>query len=943
MSKLMSLFSSSRTFLLPLLFTASGFSSAQAWVNPGFETGNLTGWTTAIASGPNVVCAPPSVTVVPVGVAPDSAGPLAPAGLNQVHTGNYAAQLFSARGDNNHADWAQIYQTDTVPTDGTCCLSFWFAAVFEDHHYLQGDLAGDTYLLVEVLVGGTTVASLRYTWSNTLGQVVVNGLTGVGNTGFCQDAGGGGGGNDGGNDFGYLPWTQYTINLCKYAGQQATLRVTDYDCVAGGHFGLGYLDDVSWGVCPSPSITLTKANSPTGQVNQGQTITYTLSYANTGTSPIDGVVINDTVPTGTAFVPGSMGSSPSIPATAMIGNDLIWDVGYLYPGNTGTVSFQVVAGSTCGDIPNTAVESDLETAGLISNAVTNTVVGCPPTFTATATSTNTGTATNTFTVTLTPTVTLTWTPTLSPTSTATATSTSTPTMTDTSTSTNTPTNSPTNTSSNTPTLTPTNTPTPTPTYTFTNTDTPTPSATPTKTPTFTPTFTPTLTPTPTDTFTPTLTFTFTPTPTNTSTPTPGIQIQKSASETSAHPGDTLTYKILLSVSGSTASNVQVTDTLPAQVAFLGLGQPSPSVVGEAMGENGSVLAWSFPSLNPGVYQLPYTVAVSSTLVEQTVLLNNAQVVFSGGRPQSVTAPVTVVFPITVQVAVYNSVGELVKTLLVQNFAQTISSFQLSSTSLTNQVSSVAVSILGVVATWDGTAQNGTEVTNGQYFIKVQSTDSLGVVTTVTRTVGVNRSLSTLSVAVYNETGEVVKHLYQGIVPSNSNTIQSVVLSSTVVTPGSPTVSPSSSSITVLVAMAGAGVTLAWDGTNDQGGMVTNGQYYVEASWLNGGDDQVVTQQVSVVDGSRGMVPGQLLVEPNVLAGGQTAAVFTVDSAQGFTLRVRVYDVAGELVGAVQGPSGADQAVWNAGGMASGLYIAVVDLEGPNGHVVYKTTKLVVRH
>jgi len=50
-------------------------------------------------------------------------------------------------------------------------------------------------------------------------------------------------------------------------------------------------------------------------------ITYTLTYSNPGTSPIDGVVINDTVPAGVSFVAGSMGGSPSIPVTSMVGNE----------------------------------------------------------------------------------------------------------------------------------------------------------------------------------------------------------------------------------------------------------------------------------------------------------------------------------------------------------------------------------------------------------------------------------------------------------------------------------------------------------------------------------------------------------------------------------------------------------------------------------------------
>ncbi len=944
-----------------ILFGASG---AWAWVNAGFESGTLAGWTTATGSGPNVVCAPPSVTVVPNGVAPDSAGPLAPAGLNQVHTGSYAAQLFSARGDDNHADWAQIWQTDTVPSDGTCCLSFWFAGVFEDHHYLQNDLTGDTYLLAEVLINGAVVASLRYTWSNNLNQIVVNGLTGAGNTGFCQD-------DNNGNDFGYLPWTQYTVNLCKYAGQQATLRVTDYDCVAGGHFGLGYLDDVSWGACPSPSLTLTKANNPSGQVSAGQTITYTLTYANTGASPIDGVVVDDTVPTGTVFVPGSMGSNPSIPVTAMVGNDLVWNVGYLYPGNTGTLSFQVVAGPNCGPVTNQAVESDLETAGRTSNAVTNAVVGCTPTFTSTATSTSTGTPTSTFTPSLTPTVTATRTPTASATATPSATSTSSPTATGTpsetftasatatwtatSTVTSTPSLTATATVTESPTQSPTATATATATLTATVTDTATSTATATVTSTFTvtstatvtssPTSTATATPTATVTATPTLTATATATWTATVTPTlpPSLQIQKSVSENVAHAGDSLVYRIQLSVSGSAASHVQVTDTLPAGLAFSGLGQPSPAVAGETMGQEGSVLSWGFPSLSPGVYQLPYTVTVPSSFTTASVLLNNAEAVFSGGQPQSVTAPVTIVFPISVQVAVYNSAGELVKTLLVRAFSLPVGSFQLSSAVLTDGVSTTTLSIAGVgLVSWDGTTQDGTPVTNGQYFIKVQNTDPLGVVTAVSQTVGVNRSLSTLSVAVYNEAGEVVRHLYQSVLAGGGADIQSMALSSNSVEPGSPAGSPSSSPMTISLSVPGGGVTVTWDGTNDQGGMLTNGQYFVQASWLGTQGNQAVTRQVWLMDSQRGMT-GRLSVAPNLLAGNQTTAVFTVDSSPDLTLKVRVYDVAGELVGTVKGPAGSDQAAWNAQGMASGLYFTVVDVEGPNGLVGRKTAKLLVKH
>ncbi len=647
-----------RTLFLAALFILGGTRSAGAWVNPGFETGNLTGWTATTGNGGGLAagCGNPAVTVVPVGTAPNTAG-----GLSVVHSGNYAVQLYSSRGDNNHLDWARVEQTDTVPATGGTCLSFWFAGVFESHHYDVGQTANqsDSYLEADVIVGGAAVATLIYSWETNLTQITQLANTvvpAVGDGTYCAV-------NGDPNRWGYLPWTNYIINLCAYAGQQVTLRVTDYDCDAGGHYGFGYLDDVSWESCPPDSLTLTKTNSPTGPVNQGQTITYTLTYHNTSTAGIDGMAVTDMIPAFTSLIPSSISSNPAIFNTSQSGNSIVWDVGYVASGGTGTLTFQVTTDQSCVTIVNVANETDFlkpcGSPGNPSNAVTNSVGGCTPsptstkTFTSTATQTPTSTSTDSFTPTSTQTATatrtmtstatttstssFTFTATATSTMTQTSTATSTPTVTFTSTdsftatATSTPTSTPTVTS--TATMTATATPSSTPTTTFTSTSTSTATSTATSTTTSTATFTatvtdtftstftrtwtdtPTLTFTFTDTFTPTLTSTFTATftptasPTNTDTPTPGIQLLKAASETSASMGSTVFYTLTLKVFGSTATAVQVNDTLPSQVVFTGFGAPLPSVPGQAMSALGPVLTWNFPSLNPGTYQLPYSVQV----------------------------------------------------------------------------------------------------------------------------------------------------------------------------------------------------------------------------------------------------------------------------------------------------------------------------------------------
>jgi uncharacterized repeat protein (TIGR01451 family) len=165
------------------------------------------------------------------------------------------------------------------------------------------------------------------------------------------------------------------------------------------------------------SVTLTKSVSPAGFVPAGQPITYTLSYANPGATGVAGVEINDTIPTGTTLVSGSVSASPALPVTALIGNDLIWNINSLAPGASGSITFAVLPSSCVSSVSNSAHESDLSAGNLISNVVSNTFPTCSPTNTPTVTNTPTITYTPTVTATAsnTPTMTSTGTPTFSPT------------------------------------------------------------------------------------------------------------------------------------------------------------------------------------------------------------------------------------------------------------------------------------------------------------------------------------------------------------------------------------------------------------------------------------------------------------------------------------------------------------------------------------------------
>ena len=135
--------------------------------------------------------------------------------------------------------------------------------------------------------------------------------------------------------------------------------------------------------CPVPQappdcVTVVKTAQPLppGPVNPGSTITYTLSYtvSNDAGCPRKEARLVDTVPDHTLFVPGSAGGvTPNSEGT------LIWPLGIVGPGSTGSKSFAVsVLDTACRQqtISNTAkVFYNGQT--FASNTVTHQV-DCPP-------------------------------------------------------------------------------------------------------------------------------------------------------------------------------------------------------------------------------------------------------------------------------------------------------------------------------------------------------------------------------------------------------------------------------------------------------------------------------------------------------------------------------------------------------------------------------------
>lgn len=99
----------------------------------------------------------------------------------------------------------------------------------------------------------------------------------------------------------------------------------------GGEAG-SKLNDVSF----IPPLTLTKTNTPTGPVHEGDAINYTISYANTGLAT-QTITITDVLPFNLTVEPDSI-----IPAdkSEVNGRNIVWNLGNISPGQSGQVSFE---------------------------------------------------------------------------------------------------------------------------------------------------------------------------------------------------------------------------------------------------------------------------------------------------------------------------------------------------------------------------------------------------------------------------------------------------------------------------------------------------------------------------------------------------------------------------------------------------------------------------
>src|SRR5438445_9714108 len=220
---------------------------------------------------------------------------------------------------------------DVDPTDGQIHVRFAIVPVLENpsHAFNQ-----QPYFYVELhnLTRGTTL----YTGFNTAGQTGVPWHT---TTSIAT-----------GNATQWLDWALVDIapaGSALSAGDQVQLTVVASGCALGGHFGRVYLDGMGSTV-PGPYVSASAPQS----VNAGTTLTYTLRYANGGTTAALGAHVDQVTPPKTTFASVSGTAGCTTPAVGSAGT-ISCPIGTLNPGASGSFTVTVnVASTATGSIVN---------------------------------------------------------------------------------------------------------------------------------------------------------------------------------------------------------------------------------------------------------------------------------------------------------------------------------------------------------------------------------------------------------------------------------------------------------------------------------------------------------------------------------------------------------------------------------------------------------------
>jgi flagellar hook assembly protein FlgD len=323
-----------------------------------------------------------------------------------------------------------------------------------------------------------------------------------------------------------------------------------------------------------------------------------------------------------------------------------------------------------------------------------------------------------------------------------------------------------------------------------------------------------------------------------------------------------------------------------------------------------------------------------------------------------------VYPYLLEIQAYNEAGELVKIIAqtttnapVTGFDTYVGTTQTSSFNaaatpgMTFRINNVwtpdknGPGVTYVDFPWDGTNQNGQDVGQGVYYIKMSVVDEFGHTVSIIKDISLVRSEEYTRLSIYNSAGELVRR----ITDYNQIASTSIDLSGM----DDPIYVGTGALVPLKI---GPSASVSWDGKNSEGNTVANGIYEVQVEIKTADGYKVVSSrsitvmatddQSVLTDPSNAKAFPKVYPNPMTYMGDdfttQTATIEWFAAVPG-RITIRIYNVAGELVKSIPADLAAKSVKWDVrteGGesLASGLYVFVLQARTLDGKTETRMTK-----
>lgn len=341
------------------------------FTNGGFETGDFTGWTKTAFLNPGLSGSPPFTTanivrspggsdqsIIVTAAAPETGvdprlGPTAT--LKFPKFGMFSARVngpITGLISNTILQQTTTTAGDVDPADGKIHVRFTYAPVMENPSHQPQQQPYFAVIVRNVTRSTTLFETLNFSnqpgvpWKpSPLDPAVL-----------------------------YTDWQIVDIAppLSALAvGDTIEIEVIGADCSLGGHYGYVYVDAFGAQI---PGLSVTKTASP-DPVSPGANLTYTITYRNSGSTPVSNVVVKETVPADTTFV-----SVSNTTACSQASGVVTCNFGTLNPGDLASVQVVVAVSPTATGTINNG-NYTIEGTGLpptLGPLVQTTVGGAPP-------------------------------------------------------------------------------------------------------------------------------------------------------------------------------------------------------------------------------------------------------------------------------------------------------------------------------------------------------------------------------------------------------------------------------------------------------------------------------------------------------------------------------------------------------------------------------------